>query len=443
MGKYQNLLGTTEADFKVGGSSAGKSVLTTDSNFSIIQGLEASVNAGNTQYLDTAIGKATIDSNGIPYVVTSAAFTKRLNAAWAIGTNAGGLLTGSSFPASTTLHSYVMRRRSDGTVDHGYHTSAAQTTFVDGSSNTWDLKWHWSFTTGASSINAFKQIGDECLLDVAVGDVTANIPTTGTLYTMTGVPNGVTGLKVKGYAQWGVLTSPITTIYFILSSPHVADVAPSVAAQTGISNIYGTTPASGFTSTVPFEIVANSSRQIRARASAVSNFNTYLFTTGYIHPRGGNPTATQAIVLSGAILQVSSTTSIGQLSTSSTTYVDSGLSLTFGTGLKQTSSKVRVRLVVYTGHGSAGGFTTLTIYRNGTTDLAPNVADGMGVSTMPGSNNTVFLQVVVDFVDNTPGTNPIYNIYWRAGAGTSYINRRGSSASPILTSYFTLEEIAA
>ncbi|MBW4469320.1 MAG: hypothetical protein KME45_03550 [Stenomitos rutilans HA7619-LM2] len=298
MARHIDLASTTEADLKIGGPG-GKSVLTTDAQFLLVEGCECSVNGSNTQYLDLTSGKAIVDVQGVRYVVTPAAFTKRLNAAWAIGTNAGGLLTGSSFPASTTLHCYIMRRRSDGTVDHGFHTSATQSTFTDGSSNVWDLRLHMSITTQSSSIRPIKQNGGLVQYLTPVTDITAVIGTTASLYTL----SVVTGIKVRPLckAHLGTQASSGYTFYYF-SDPDCVDIAPDSSTQSGNTGAF-MVGAYLYTTAAPIEyIYCNTSAQIRGRASATAS-NTIITTFGYIHPRGGNPTAAQTVVLNAGTVR--------------------------------------------------------------------------------------------------------------------------------------------
>jgi hypothetical protein len=278
-----DIAGTTEPSFKIKGFDA----ITTDAIFKNIEGLELSVNGGNAQYIDIAAGKATIDGASARWITNSAAFTKRLIGAWVIGNNQNGLLIGTTFPASTTVHAYIMRRRSDGVIDHGFHTSATQTTFTDGSSNIWDLRLHMSFLTGAASVGAFFQTGNEVTYASSLTDQTVNIPTTATLYTLS-IPQGINNLKAVISVTWGVLTggTPPNAIQFWLSDPKTTDQAPSTGLNNGVSTIYGTTPVAGYTSAIPMIITTDTSARIRARASQVSNGTTLIVTRGFIHPRG-------------------------------------------------------------------------------------------------------------------------------------------------------------
>lgn len=409
-----------------------------DQSFSLVQGLEFSQNSGNVQYVDITPGKATVDALGVRYPVTSAAFTKRLNAAWAIGTNAGGLLTGTSFPASTTLHCYVMRRRTDGTVDHGFHTSAAQSTFTDGSSNIWDLQLHMSLITDATQVVPIDHIGNEVTFRTPFADVSAGIPITATLYTLS-VPTGIS-VRAKLDVFWG-RQSATGNLFFWLSDPASPDVTITTSVFNGYSSAFATTPAGFTTATVPYTVRTNTSSQVRCKANAIGGVNTQFLTRGYFHPRGGNPTVAQTNVLSGAVLQANSLYFTTQLSTTSTTLVDSGFSINLPNPLRNSSSKVRLRAVVQTGQNTANSFTIFTFYRNGTTDInGLTTSIGMGASVCASTQSPI--TVPVEFVDTPDTLTPVYNMYWRASANNAYINRRGSSNSALPFTTFTLEEIA-
>ncbi|MDR9813117.1 hypothetical protein [Rhizobium hidalgonense] len=82
--------------------------------------------ADSTNDIDIATGSAASDGT-TPYLMTlSSAITKRLDAAWAVGTNQGGLDTGSI--ANTTYHIWLIQRSDTGVVDALFSTSATSPT---------------------------------------------------------------------------------------------------------------------------------------------------------------------------------------------------------------------------------------------------------------------------------------------------------------------------
>ena len=80
-----------------------------------IFGLTLSNNASDaTNDIDIATGQAT-SSAGTQVMTVATAFTKQLDAVWAVGTNAGGLDTGTI--ANATYHVHAIRRSDTGVVD--------------------------------------------------------------------------------------------------------------------------------------------------------------------------------------------------------------------------------------------------------------------------------------------------------------------------------------
>lgn len=75
-----------------------------------------------TNDIDIAAGYA-VDSTNAAGMTLAAGITKRLDAAWAVGTGNGGLDTGSI--ANTTYHIWLIRRPDTGVVDALFSTSAS------------------------------------------------------------------------------------------------------------------------------------------------------------------------------------------------------------------------------------------------------------------------------------------------------------------------------
>ncbi|MBD9456007.1 hypothetical protein IB244_31560, partial [Rhizobium sp. RHZ02] len=93
-----------------------------------LYGLTLSNNAGDaTNDIDIAVGMATTDSTTDPRTMALAsALTKRLDAAWAVGTNQGGLDTGSV--GDNTYHVFLIQRSDTGVVDVLFSLSATSPT---------------------------------------------------------------------------------------------------------------------------------------------------------------------------------------------------------------------------------------------------------------------------------------------------------------------------
>lgn len=96
-----------------------------------ISGLVLSNNTLDTANdIDIAVGEAA-DSTSTYLMQLSSVLTKRLDAAWAAGTNQGGLDTGAE-AVSTWYHVWLIRKDSDGSTDALFSTSVSAPTMPSG-----------------------------------------------------------------------------------------------------------------------------------------------------------------------------------------------------------------------------------------------------------------------------------------------------------------------
>lgn len=238
-----------------------------------LYGLTLSNNASDaTNDIDIAAGNAR-DGSDTVNIVLAAALTKRLDAAWAVGTNQGGLDTGSI--ANTTYHVWLIKRSDTGVVDVLFSTSASAPTMPAN----YDYKRRiGSIIRTGGAISSFVQDGDEFLYaggivaDVAV----TNLGTTATLYTLS-VP---LGLKVKAIFS-GTVSNGSAGRVVLFTSPDQLDQAPGNIGQV-VNQLAATGSLIGFGQ---IELRTDTSRRIRARSD---NTNTFLNigTHGWIDTRG-------------------------------------------------------------------------------------------------------------------------------------------------------------
>lgn len=129
-----------------------------------LYGLTLSNNSGDaTNDIDVAAGECASDA-GSPILMTLAsALTKRLDAAWAVGTGNGGLDTGSI--ANTTYHVFLIQRSDTGVVDVLFSTSATSPTMP----TNYDRKRRiGSIIRSGATILAFRQLGNRFMLSATV-----------------------------------------------------------------------------------------------------------------------------------------------------------------------------------------------------------------------------------------------------------------------------------
>lgn len=229
-----------------------------------------------TNDIDIATGKCR-DSTDAADIALASALTKRLDATWAVGTNQGGLDTGSI--ADTTYHVWIIKRSDTGVVDVLFSTSATAPTMP----TNYDYKRRiGSIVRTSAAIKAFVQDGDDFRWASPVLDVNSVNPGTSAVTRTLTVPLGI---RVKALiALRGEGTSAAANPNGILISDlSVADIAPA-----GKFNIYIYTGLAGTTNgTGVVEVWTNTSGQVRSRLEVSAAGTTILMVThGWMDRRG-------------------------------------------------------------------------------------------------------------------------------------------------------------
>lgn len=237
-----------------------------------INGLTLSNNATDaTNDIDIAAGVACSD-DFLQMITLSSAITKRLDAAWAVGTGNGGLDTGTI--ANTTYFVWLIRRSDTGVVDALFSTSASSPTMP---TNYDQKRLIGAIMRVSGAIRAFSQYGDEFLYLATVGDLNT-VPgvTTAALATLS-VPIGI---KIYAIISMAGISGAAEDGRFYVSSPDVNDEAAGITNfTTGISS--ATADAQGWQD---IRIRTNTSGQIRYRASSTTG-QIIIGTRGFIMPR--------------------------------------------------------------------------------------------------------------------------------------------------------------
>lgn len=120
------------------------------------------------------------------YVANAATLTKRLDAAWAAGNNAGGLDTGAK-ANSSTYHLWSLRKTSDGSFDATFSLSATAPTVPSGYAAVERIGA--VITDAAGAIIPFKQSGNTFFYKTALNDYTGGNRAAAVLTLR--IPNGV------------------------------------------------------------------------------------------------------------------------------------------------------------------------------------------------------------------------------------------------------------
>jgi len=245
-------------------------------NNTAIYGLTLSNNGTDaTNDIDIAAGRACELSTGYQMILASS-LTKRLDAAWAVGTGNGGLDTGSI--ANDTYHVWLIKRSDTGVVDALFSTSPTSPTMP----TSYDIKRRiGSIVRVSAAIKAFSQNGNEFLWKTPVYDVgsystqTAYGATTAILTTLT-VP---TDIKVEAKFVYAISAAAAAVGYQYLSSPDQDDIA----ATTLFTSFVNSSQTYSFNIN---QVRTNTSGQIRERSSNSSvNVARWVLTLGWVDAR--------------------------------------------------------------------------------------------------------------------------------------------------------------
>lgn len=145
--------------------------------------------------LDIAAGSARDAANSADLALASE-ITKRLDAAWSAGDDAGGLDTGTV--AADTWYAVHLIGKADGTVDALFSTSATAPTMPAG--YTLSRRIGWRLTDGAAEFLPCVQDGNRCWWPIPPHDVgTTSLGTSRELFTLSIPPSVEADLTLAGY----------------------------------------------------------------------------------------------------------------------------------------------------------------------------------------------------------------------------------------------------
>lgn len=237
-----------------------------------IFGLTLSNNATDAvNDIDIAVGEAASTETSPVLMVLSSVLTKRLDAAWAVGSGNGGLDTGSI--TNATYHVWLIQRSDTGVVDALFSTSATSPTMPSG----YDRKRRiGSIIRSGGTILAFTQRGDNFDFVSGVNNRNDTAALASTLITLT-VPSGI------------VVAPKIA----ITQQQNAAGNSQTRVASAGESVFAGTSTAAAFEIDSVFiegGIFTNTSSQIQFAVTITGgslNLNI-LVTKGWIDNRGAS-----------------------------------------------------------------------------------------------------------------------------------------------------------
>ena len=228
--------------------------------------------------IDIAPGAARADDNAADMVL-AATLTKRLDASWAVGTNQGGLDTGSK-AASTWYHLWLIKRPDTGVVDALFSTSA--TAPVLPANYTRKRRIGAVRTDGSGNILGFLQSGDAFNWASPSRDISTttqnNVATTQTLL----VPTGLRLIAIVALAVSGPNSENSAALFPVdIPTPALDALGSGVVGNAG--------NGSSGVSNNPVHVLTSSSGQVKLVAggnSPTTNKTISGSTWGWIDRRG-------------------------------------------------------------------------------------------------------------------------------------------------------------
>lgn len=209
-------------------------------------------------------------------VMSVSAITKQLDAAWAVGTNAGGRMSAAAI-ANTTYHVWVIQRPDTGVVDVGFDVSATAPTMP---ANYTKKRRIGSILREAATLIQFTQDGDYIRRQSAILDYNTDNPGTSAITTTLSVP---TGINVMAFGNAFLVTGSGASIWH-MSDLIAADDAPSITVGP-LGSLYANSVEQN--NAAPWSVRTNTSAQARHRLSAsAAGVVVRLATLGWIDTRG-------------------------------------------------------------------------------------------------------------------------------------------------------------
>ena len=242
-----------------------------------IDGLILSNDTDTDHDINITAGVATDAGNAVLMSLSSET-TKQIDAAWSVGDDAGGMLSG-SVAADTWYHVFLIRRSDTGVVDAGFYTALDPSGVLPTNYDQY-RRIGSVLTDGSANIIGFSQVGDEFLWDDPPLDIDVSNPGTSAVLRTLSVPPDV---KVWANFTFRHFSSGVN-IESYFSAPDVDDEAPSDSAgplsdgnsSTGYAWVHNHSP-----------VRTNTSGQVRSRiTNSDANTSLRMVTRGWIDQRG-------------------------------------------------------------------------------------------------------------------------------------------------------------
>lgn len=257
----------------------------------LLNGLEISNSPGDTANdIIVAVGSATDSTNSIT-ITLSSAIIKRLDANWALGTNQGGLDTGSKV-ANITYHVYLISNGAN--ADVLFSTSATSPALPVGYG--YFRRIASILTNGSANIRQFVQNGDYFTLTPGHAFINQSAAAQDSDVTTNLLPNGI-NVEIWGSLQSVAANSNALGSGMILP-PGTSSTAPSsIGVGAGGAYIYPAYAMGGHVSgtgsnqgdygpTFFRTMIRNATVRLRTAIQGAGNISTQAEIHGFVDTRG-------------------------------------------------------------------------------------------------------------------------------------------------------------
>ncbi len=221
--------------------------------------------------------------------------TKRLDATWAAGTGNGGLAAGLT-AANTTWYAMFVIEDISNKCDFGFDTDASATNLLADAAVIAAGFTHsfrrlgWMKTDGSAQWEGFIQVGGDFTWDTPpIQDRSTALTGTAATITLNGSPVDVKARIYLHHSETETDTGNSSTLLPQIAQDNYApDVSGgALGASVQVGGGHGSAGSIGFRTGGMLDIWVNSSRQIRARASATLS-DSSIVVLGWYDPRGAN-----------------------------------------------------------------------------------------------------------------------------------------------------------
>lgn len=246
-------------------------------------GLILSNDGGDTTNDINVTAGSARDADDTVNLVLAAEITKRIDATWTVGDNAGGMNTG-SVANSTWYEVHLIRRSDTGVVDVMFTTTANRATLPTSYDSQRQIGW---VRRGVATNLQFTQIGDHFTLTTQVQDVGTGPTATATQVTLTVPPNTIA--RFRGSLYFAAFeTASIKTVLSEIVEGNVAPQGTTGIVSLNVSNV-GDTAGFYVQTAGHFELRVDASSQIEHDSDlggSTEDQRLAISTFGWIDHRG-------------------------------------------------------------------------------------------------------------------------------------------------------------